>query len=755
MEASADGGGETAGSGRLSADALRAVARRQLNEPSFQDVLGETDLSPAQLIEEVVRHRDEIAAELATPLAQIDELEALIEAAKTRRSALFGALLIALLSLLAAGLLRLIGLPAWVYLGILGAGLLLGGTSTVATLTSRDSRRQVDPLAHGAKSGQEISLEKRLASVEGNLEPRLERAVSGWITERINLEVGEIFSPILPELDPRGLAEIDDSEHEISTEAGDELGSLFGRMPGGSIGVSGPRGAGKTTLIDKFTANAKRLEPARVSVGVAVDAPVDYDAREFVLHLFARLCEAELGPKRVSALRAWDRSPETQAAPSLRALRGPLPPILGPLLIAAGAIFYVMVLDARQDLNLADMEAWAFILIGAGTALTYLTLILNPSRLKEWLRLSSRRHGTGAALTTAELRLRQILFQRTFSTGWSGGLKLPVGMDARTERNAQVAERQLSFPDIVSLYKDFVEQLAADGQVRIGIDELDKMDDERARRFLNEIKVIFRISGCFYVVSVSEDAMSYFERRGLPLRDVFDSSFDDVLQVGYLPYKDSHRILRRRMVGIPIQFVSLCHMLGGGLARDVIRLARDICHHPQDTRVTDLAALLCAQQIRSKCLAARVGIRRIKDPARMSLLSRWIATVEAAADYETVLLDVCRNFEQEFVRVLGPAPPEDSAALIEHREVLSSAFEILAFAYFTITVRSLVESFESETATRDAIENAAVDRLAEARQAFSVDPSEAWGSISSVRSRTLSVEHVPQPSLDPRVTVDA
>ena len=60
------------------------------------------------------------------------------------------------------------------------------------------------------------------------------------------------------------------------------------------------------------------------------------------------------------------------------------------------------------------------------------------------------------------------------------------------------------------------------GPVIIGIDELDKMSEEDARQFPNDIKTVFGQRDCYYLVSVSEDAMSAFERRGMRFRDVFE-----------------------------------------------------------------------------------------------------------------------------------------------------------------------------------------------------------------------------------------
>jgi hypothetical protein len=87
----------------------------------------------------------------------------------------------------------------------------------------------------------------------------------------------------------------------------------------------------------------------------------------------------------------------------------------------------------------------------------------------------------------------------------------------------------------VENFRGYVRGLTERHYLVIGIDELDKMEsDQTARQFLNDIKGVFGVRNCFYLVSMSEDAMSSFERRGLPFRDVFDSSFDAIQRVAYL-----------------------------------------------------------------------------------------------------------------------------------------------------------------------------------------------------------------------------
>ena len=69
-------------------------------------------------------------------------------------------------------------------------------------------------------------------------------------------------------------------------------------------------------------------------------------------------------------------------------------------------------------------------------------------------------------------------------------------------------------------------------QVRlvVGIDEIDRIEDaENAEKFLNDIKAIFGIPNCFYIASLSADALANFERRVVSTRTAFDTTFDTVI----------------------------------------------------------------------------------------------------------------------------------------------------------------------------------------------------------------------------------
>lgn len=105
--------------------------------------------------------------------------------------------------------------------------------------------------------------------------------------------------------------------------------------------------------------------------------------------------------------------------------------------------------------------------------------------------------------------------------------------------------------------------------VVIILDELDKIvAPDAAQDFVNEVKALLTLDvpGFLLLVSVSEDALASFERRGLPVRDAFDSAFDVIFRVEYLKLGDARQVLTGRVLGLPEPFICLCHCLAAWAA---------------------------------------------------------------------------------------------------------------------------------------------------------------------------------------------
>ncbi|WP_103344223.1 hypothetical protein [Amycolatopsis sp. CA-126428] len=90
------------------------------------------------------------------------------------------------------------------------------------------------------------------------------------------------------------------------TDAYERLERMIRERSDGSFGIAGPRGVGKSTLVRFFATTRgvrglpddeehERATRNRPRLGVVVSAPVAYQPRDFVLHLYAELCKRVIG----------------------------------------------------------------------------------------------------------------------------------------------------------------------------------------------------------------------------------------------------------------------------------------------------------------------------------------------------------------------------------------------------------------------------------------------------------------------------
>jgi hypothetical protein len=276
-------------------------------------------------------------------------------------------------------------------------------------------------------------------------------------------------------------------------------------------------------------------------------------------------------------------------------------------------------------------------------------------------------------------------------------------------------------PNIIAGYRDLARDVTRRGiRLCIGIDELDKISsDADAERFLNEIKSIFGIDGCFYLVSVSENAMSNFERRGLPFRDVFDSTFDEIVRIERFHYKQSRALIKRRTI-MPEPFIALCHCVSGGLPRDLIRAARTLYRLNSDLHLggslKDITRALITEDLHAKTAASWVELARVtSEPAATSFKS-WFKQVNAPAaasdaqdqkapDFWLVdgdaLCQTCADFWPQasaWPRSPGPAAGGDAAPDGQQALVNSLGLEINAYRYLAATI---VQFFGSQPSDAD------------------------------------------------------
>ena len=468
----------------------------------------------------------------------------------------------------------------------------------------------------------------------------------------------------------------DDSVFRIETAGSRGLIEKLNAVPrGGSFGIAGPRGCGKTSVLKaihdgRLVIRQVDETPDGKPFRILVTAPVEFESREFLLHLFAEICQTYIK-------EFTDLSVSFEEMPMQRRLRDVILRRSGLLCLlflvsSVVTLLFAVPTQPRQQYwhqhivpNLAKLfgtnwgqvqkdSAAVSLFVGKievrtvviGLALLAASLIL----FGIWLRrlMTESRMETEYAIRSHHLgwhakeMLQRIKFQQSYSSGWSGTLKLPI-IEGGINEAKSMAENQMSLPDIVANIKDFLSRIARKHRVIIAIDELDKVNSEiKAEQFLNDLKGIFYVPGCFYLVSISEEALSNFELRGLPFRDAFDSAFDEVAHFRYLEYAESRTLLERRIIGLPASYICLCHCTAGGLPRDLIRVARELMLLRR-RRVTEedadqladpgtlarITSDLVRADLEDRIAATVIALRRSGSALEIDELATWIDSVRA------------------------------------------------------------------------------------------------------------------------------
>jgi hypothetical protein len=417
-----------------------------------------------------------------------------------------------------------------------------------------------------------------------------------------------------------GLSAVTDVSVITPTGPARELRQKIAAMSSGCIGVSGPRGSGKSALIRDFCAHRYGTpdHPAPddtrlAGLRVLIHAPLRFDAREYLVHQYACLCRAVLADVRFNPTTLLDHllGPVLFPRPlRLSRLLGVLSGIA--LACAFGVLVYLLVNDGRAPHW--NVHAWEV----AGAVVTAAGALALACWRTRWAVVEVRQIVNLAS--DAERRLERLQFLRTDTR--TGGAKLagPAGIGVSVGSSHELAEQEMTLPELIDDYRDFVERIVAglqqkqrvrkeerqrrhdrperagrflrargrkpptppgrteqeaDVRLVIGIDAVDQIDDPiMACRFLDELGAVFGTPRCVYVIAVSPATQAAIDQRTVPLKTSSSGLFDEMIWLRQLGLNDAGLLLDRRVVGLPAAFIALCYMLSGGLPRELLRVAR-------------------------------------------------------------------------------------------------------------------------------------------------------------------------------------
>ena len=156
----------------------------------------------------------------------------------------------------------------------------------------------------------------------------LEKAVLTAVLTALNEAVVAATAPRMHAASLDGLRSALTDDKVVVTEAFGQLTRKLRGRSEGSFGIAGPRGVGKTTLINFLaigpglpspdSADGREAVARKPRLGVVVSAPVRYQARDFVLYLYAELCKKVIGPDADEALRDKIHDLDRETRPSGR-----------------------------------------------------------------------------------------------------------------------------------------------------------------------------------------------------------------------------------------------------------------------------------------------------------------------------------------------------------------------------------------------------------------------------------------------------
>jgi hypothetical protein len=470
----------------------------------------------------------------------------------------------------------------------------------------------------------------------------------------INTILGADKDRFLVEQDSEGLRKLQDPSFTVSTHSEKRITRALSQMDGGSIALAGPRGAGKSTLLRKFS-GPHRMELLRTPCSVYLTAPAEYVPRDFIAELFQQLCETYL-------LTAGQALPEPiyKERPkfALRRFSSRVLSILwlcARLAISIWVFIWILHLHVRIYYShiypslVVDLQH----IYGSASHYIYERLHKSFKRFWTWIRLAVgviavlsiprwgrwKRHIRPSKEPPLAKKAREYLLrlQVDKTVAWGATLNSSAlrTVSLGISRGGTASYTPWTLPELVGHMRRFMKDIAetfhsANYAIVIGIDEIDRIGSlNHAERFIGEIKAIFGVEKCFFLVAVAEDVGSIFAQRALAGRSILENAFDDIIVVEPLSLQETSDLLLKRVPGFTDSFVYLVHALSGGLPRELIRVTRrlvevngELNNTLRTPRLEELAFALVREELVEAIRATR------NQMGRLNLNASWAPAFE-------------------------------------------------------------------------------------------------------------------------------
>jgi hypothetical protein len=327
---------------------------------------------------------------------------------------------------------------------------------------------------------------------------------------------------------------------------------------GGAYGLYGPRGSGKSWLMLRAIREANQAG----GMGLWFPCPSEHaDASEFLSALSDNLAN-EVEQRYIRNDLWWSVT---------RWLQRGLALVVAVPVVAAVVSYAAHGLTGRLTtfFSVLPTDLWA----ATGAAVAALCVLA----VVQFIRVSRPAGRLARQATAVRERIR---YNTALKQGSEIGVSAAFHVTGTLKRIREkgLDERPTTVASLVFDFRRLAEAIVAATSRRlvIGIDELDKIDDEEAaRKLLRDIKGVFEIPGMFFLVSVSQEAATALQLGALQGkgRNEFNSSFYTVIEMPPLDPADVYDIAAARGRPVRPTLAGLLCLLSVGNVRELIRLA--------------------------------------------------------------------------------------------------------------------------------------------------------------------------------------
>jgi hypothetical protein len=221
--------------------------------------------------------------------------------------------------------------------------------------------------------------------------------------------------------------------------------------------------------------------------------------------------------------------------------------------------------------------------------------------------------------------------------------------------------------------------------------------------------------------------------------------------VDYLNFEGAQKLIEKRIVGRPIPFFALAYCLSGGLARDMIRIFRNLIELRKADTVNDDIETLChglvKADFRAKLRAAAITAKRIDLKTEVNMFLVKLYEVESAPFSAASLLnaaqDMFSSYPSDEVQAGGDNRNDNNRSKQEQLNALRE--DLGTYIYYLLTIIQFFKNSLGQIELTRQDEGSTVDYLARARQMLVINSSITRTMLNKFREKHCLKGTLPTP----------